>query len=419
MARETRTHGITPAWLTVRTTIHTDDDQTAHGPGALVREWRSGGQRHFEYALSTPSTPMFAVTSARYAVARGQYRNVTIELWHHAAHGAQAQRFIAIAARSFAVLEPHFGAYPQRQFRMIEIPSGWRFGAYALTGSIYLPEGRGMLADAREEDVDLMLRRIGHEVAHQWWGHTVDPLMTEGRLLVVESLAKFSEQLIVDAAQNEAVRTTMLSFDHDRYLQGRANNAGLEPTLLSSWDEAFLYYGKGALAFHALRDVLGDTLVLRVLREFLIADGGPSGAASARQLYQRLRAVAPDSAARAVVDEWFTERIVYDVAIDSAEAQKVGSQTHVVASVTAQRFATDSAGEHTTPATGRRIAVGIFGGQRERPVLRAIVHAVLRNGVAQIDTTLSGDVFAIEADPQLRLIDRDRSNNRKRFGATP
>lgn len=419
LAHHTREHGIVPTWFTVRTTIHTDADQTALGPGTLVREWRADGRRHFQYDLPTPSTPMFAVTSARYAVTRGRYRDVAIELWHHKAHGVQAQRFVDIATRSFATLEPHFGAYPHRVFRMIEVPASWAFGAYALTGSIYLTEGRGMLADAREEDVDLMLRRIGHEVAHQWWGHTVDPLMTEGRLLIVESLAKLSEQLIVDAVQDDAVMTKMLSFDHDRYLRGRANTTGVEPTLLATWDEDYLYYGKGALAFHALREVVGDARMLSVLRDVVATDGGPSGASSARQLYAKLREAAPDAAARAIIDEWFTQRVIYDLAIDSATSERVGGQTRVVAQLRVQRTVTDSAGEHTAPVTAQRVAVGIFGGTRETPVLRAIVRPMVRDGVAQVDTTVSGAVVAVEVDPQLRVIDRDRSNNRKRFGAIP
>jgi ABC-2 type transport system permease protein len=419
LAQYTRAHGIAPAWFTVRATIHTDADQTALGPGMLVREWRADGRRHFQYNLPTPSTPMFAVTSARYAVTRGRYRDVAIELWHHQAHGVQAERLIDIATRSFATLEPHFGAYPHRVFRMIEVPAGWGFGAYALTGSIYLTEGRGLLADAREEDVDLMLRRIGHEVAHQWWGHTVDPLMTEGRLLIVESLAKLSEQLIVDAVQDDAVMTKMLSFDHDRYLRGRANTSGIEPTLLASWDDDYLYYGKGALAFHALREVLGDARFLSVLRDVVATNGGSSGASSARQLYLKLREAAPDASARALVDEWFTQRVVYDLAIDSATSEPVGGQTRIVAQVRARRTTTDSAGEHTAPVTAQRVAVGIFGGTRAAPVLRAIVRPIFRDGVARVDTTVSGAVVAVEVDPQLRLIDGDRSNNRKRFGVIP
>ena len=416
LVHQTRAHGIVPAWFTVRTTIHTDADQTAHGPGRLVRAWRADGRQHFQYDLSANSTPMFAVTSARYAVARGRYRDVTVELWYHKAHGVQAQRFIDIATRSLATLEPHFGVYPYRVFRMIEVPASWGFGAYALTGSIYLTEGRGLLTDARDNDVDLMSRRIGHEVAHQWWGHTVDPLMTEGRLLVVESLAKFSEQLIVDAVQDDAVMTKMLSFDHDRYLRGRANTTGVEPTLLTTWDDDYLYYGKGALAFHALRDVLGDARILAVLCDIVATEGGPSGASSARQLYQKLREAAPDASARAVIDEWFTKRVVYDLAIDSVTAHQIGAQTRVVARLLAQRTTTDSAGEQTAPVEGQRVAVGIFGGTRAAPVLRAIVRPMLRDGVAQVDTTVSGAVVAVEVDPQLRLLDRDRSNNRKRFG---
>jgi aminopeptidase N len=134
-------------------------------------------------------------------VERGQYRDVNIELWYHAAHGIHAKRIVDITAKSLEVLEKNFSRYPRKTLRIIEVPASWGFGAYALTGSIYLTESRGMHTDARDGDVDLLLRRIGHEVAHQWWGHTVDPLWIDGRLAIVETLAKYSEQLLLDGEQ--------------------------------------------------------------------------------------------------------------------------------------------------------------------------------------------------------------------------
>jgi hypothetical protein len=121
----------------------------------------------------------------------------------------------------------------------------------------------------------------------------------------------------------------MMSFDHDRYLRGRANTIGLEPTLLTLQGEPHLYYGKGGLAFHAMREVLGDSAIIGVLRRMISEDGGPNGAASAARMHAMLLATARDDDARAVVNEWFTERVIYDLEADSSTVQSVGDQDRV------------------------------------------------------------------------------------------
>lgn len=417
LAAGAQARGLAPAWFTVRATVSTALDQTALGPGDLVRSWTANGRRYFSYRLAQPSTPMFVISSGRYAVERRTVQGVTVELWYHAAHGVQAARIVDIATHSMTVLQQQFGAYPHATLRLIEVPASWGFGAYAQTGSIYLTESRGMLTDAREGDVDLLLRRIGHEVAHQWWGHTVDPLWAEGRLTIVETLAKYSEQLLLGAQQGDAVLARMMSFDHDRYLSGRANTIGLEPTLLTTADEPHLYYGKGALAFHALREVLGDSAINSALRTLLARESGARGAATAAELYALLLAAAGDDDARTAVHEWFAERVIYDLSADSARVERRGERARVVARFRVQRVRADSTGEHDEPADDALVTVAIFGGTAEAPQLLFKRRQRVANGEVILDMTVTGTPAFVEIDPDVRLIDRDRTNNRARLSS--
>ncbi len=415
LATGAQARGPAPAWFTVRTTVGTSLDQTALGPGDLVRSWTADGRRYFSYQLTQPATPMFVITSGRYAIERRTVRGVSVELWYHAAHGVQAARIVEIAARSLTALQQQFGAYPHRTLRLIEVPASWGFGAYAQTGSIYLTESRGMLSDAREGDVDLLVRRIGHEVSHQWWGHTVDPLWAPGRLTIVETLAKYSEQLLLGEQQGDAVLARMMSFDHDRYLSGRANTIGLEPTLLTTADESHLYYGKGALAFHALREVLGDSAINEALRTLLAREGGPRGAATAVELYELLYAAARDDDALAAVHEWFAERVIYDLSADSARVDRRGATAEVVARFRVQRVRSDSAGEQIERADGVLVTVAIYGGTPDAPQLLLKRRQRVANGAIVLQATVTGTPSFVEIDPDVRLIDRDRTNNRIRL----
>ncbi len=420
-----RARGTEPSWLTVHTTVSTSEDQVAIAPGDLVREWRERGRRFFTYHLDTPGTPVLAVASGRYDVVRRVHDGLTVELYHHQPHGVQAERIVEIAASSVQRLQQHFGAYPHRTLRVVEIPASWGFGAFATTGALFLTESRGMLADAREGDVDLLLRRIGHEVAHQWWGHAVDPLPLEGSLVLVESLAKYGEQLLMEHDHGPDAVLDMLSYDADRYLAGRAESPTLEPTLATVRDEAWMYYGKGTLAFHALRASLGDSALLGALRTLLEREGGTHGAATVTQFVEALRAAAPDDEVRADVDEWFTDRILWDMAADStapASAVRTPRGVHIRAQFRVTRRRTDSTGEYAVSADGRRVDVAIVDGVLETPRTLARLRVPVTDGVARVDTVLRGvsprDAvsLAVLIDPALRHIEQNRSDNRVEIG---
>lgn len=413
-------HGQSPAWYSATVTIRTDDDQVAQGPGLLVAPRAAGnptsttppGRRTFTYQRQGLGTPAFVITSGRYAVLRDTVQTahgaVPVEVWHNPRHAAPAARLLAVSTKSLAQLVQDFGAYPHDALRVIEVSSQWRFGAYAMPGSIYLTETRGMLSDAREGAVDLLLRRIGHEVAHEWWGHAVNPLDVEGRLLLVETLARYAEQLLVQRAQGEATVHDMLGYEEDRYFRSRWLG---ERSLLTMIDDDGLFYGKGALAMHAMRHLLGDSLVLQVARQVVQTQSGPRGTATAAAFVDALMAVAPDSAARATVREWFAERVIYDFAVDTAALVPSGSGTRVTAQFSVTRTAlVDSAGqsvERTQPLDGMTVPVGLRG----RDGGWHMLHARAVRGVVALDTVVTWPVERVEIDAERVYLERDRSNN--------
>ncbi|BAH37291.1 peptidase M1 family protein [Gemmatimonas aurantiaca T-27] len=413
-------HGQTPAWFTADVRIETDADQVAQGPGALIDSARTTTHSTWHYRTTRPTSGAMAISSGRYDVQRATVQTVRgatpVEVWYNPRHAEPASRLLTIATSSLEVLEREFGPYPHDVLRIIEVQSGFRFGAYALPGSIYLTETRGMLTDARSTDVDLLLRRIGHEVAHQWWGHAVNPLDTEGRLLLVETMAKYAEQVLLEQAHGQDRLTDMLAFDHDRYLNARSTT---EATLLTMSDEPELYYRKGTLAMHALRHTLGDSVVRGILRNLLATQSGPRGTASAQQLHRLLRAAATTPTAQQAVDEWLTDRVIYDLAVDttvaasfSAASGSNASGTHLTARFTAQRVAVRGAGAAAREVIEPADALPIILGLRDRAGVLHQVNVMAQRGVVSLDTTVSWLVQSVEIDPLMYLIDRDRSNNR-------
>lgn len=427
---DVQAHGQSPAWFTADVRIVTDADQVAQGPGMLVDSTRSATTSTWHYRTTRPTSAALVITSGRYAVQRATVQTARgatpVEVWYNPRHAAPATRLLRIATLSLPELEREFGPYPHDVLRLVEVPAGHRFGAYAMPGNIYLTETRGLLTDAREGDVDLLLRRIGHEIAHQWWGHAVNPLDIEGRLLVVETMAKYAEQILLERVQGRERLVDMLAFDHDRYMRSRSAS---EATLITMIDEPELYYSKGTLAMHTLRHALGDSVVREVLRHVIATESGPRGTSSAQQLYRHLRDAAGDAAVNAtinatdpdaqrLVNEWLTQRVVYDLVADTAtfttddmhtrRDSGSGNGTHIVAHFSAQRELTDERGVHVTPAHGESFLVGL----RDATGAQHLLSVRAQQGVVAIDTLVPWPVKSVEIDPLLYVLDRDRSNNR-------
>ncbi len=280
--------GSAPAWTRVRTTIHTAPDQMAFAPGQLQRHWQADGQHHLQYTQAALSPHAFVIASGRYVVHRARTAFGPLDLWYHPAHGVNVAALETAAQQSVRILTRHFGPLPYGALTIVEATANQPFGAYAQPGMLFLTESRGMLTDTQRGAVDLLTRRVAHEVSHQWWGHTVDPLMAEGRLTIVEGLAKYAEQLVVDEIHGAGAVQAMLAFERDRYLAGRADQIGPEPTLLTVRNEPYIYYGKAALTFARLRERLGDRRLIDSLNVLIARERGPFGAANAPALNRLL-----------------------------------------------------------------------------------------------------------------------------------
>ncbi|AHG92478.1 Peptidase M1 membrane alanine aminopeptidase (plasmid) [Gemmatirosa kalamazoonensis] len=403
------------AWLTLDATVATDDDQTALAPGRLVRTWRADGRRWFHYVADRPMTPRFGIVSARYAVRRTRHAGVDVEVWYHPAHAVNVDRMLASATRTLDLLGARYGAYALPQLRVAEIPLWSSFGALSLPGMIFFPEDRGFLSDARDADVDLVTRRVAHEVSHQWWAHTLDPAPMAGASTLTETLAKHSEQLVVGAAYGDGALAPMLAFDEDRYLAGSAAARRGEPTLLEAADEAWLYYGKGAVVMRGLRDLLGPAAVDRALAALLHAHAGPTGMATTLDLRAALWAECLTAADSALVGEWLGDRTVYDLRVDTASAVPLGGgRWRLAAHVTVGKWARGVSGETPRSADGESIGVAVYD---DRPEVGRVLWTGAgraRGGRFDLTLDLPGRPAWVVADPSVTRIDRDRTNDRRR-----
>ncbi|HEX3579943.1 MAG TPA: M1 family aminopeptidase [Thermoanaerobaculia bacterium] len=398
-------------WTNVDVTLSTAPDQIALAPGLLIDDHVANGRRYFHYRSATPIHNNLIFASARYAIARATAGKTQIEVYYDPAHRYNIGRILAAAADSIRVFETSFGLYPQSQLRIAEAPAYAKFGGLAMPGLVFLSESRAFLIDARDpSNIDLVTRRTAHEVAHQWWGHSVTPAVVPGASTIIESLPRYSELLILDKRYGGGQVRRSLQFELDRYLAGRAGDEKTEVPLTRVTDQAYLYYGKGAIVMNALKHLLGEETLNRALRGFVAAQSGPNRQPRIDDLLRSIEGVTrPED--RALVNEWTRDVILYDLTMTAASTHRLpDGRYEVTMQVNVHKSRAD---ERELPVT-ESIELGVFAADPDdaKDTLHLAAHPV-HSGANTITVIVNRQPSYAAIDPYITRIDRNRFDNVK------
>jgi hypothetical protein len=404
-------------WTNVDVTLSTSPDQIALAPGRLIKDWIANNRRYFRYRSDAPVHNNLIFASARYAVARAAAGKTQIEVYYHPAHRYNVDRILAAAADSIRVFEKSFGPYPQSQLRIAEAPAYAKFGGLAMPGLVFVSESRAFLIDARNpSNIDLVTRRTAHEVAHQWWGHSVTPAVVPGASTIIESLPRYSELLILDKRYGPGQVRRSLQFELDRYLAGRAADEKTEVPLTRVTDQAYLYYGKGAIVMNALKHLLGEETLNRALRTFIAAQSGPGRQPKIDDLLHEIEALTPPGN-RALVREWTRDMVVYDLTMTAATTRRLtDGRFEVTMQVTAHKSRSD---ERELPLN-ESIEIGIFFADPDDATSNDILHLAahpMHSGANTITVIVDKKPSFAAIDPYITRIDRNRFDNVKALTA--
>ncbi len=180
-----------------------------------------------------------------------------------------------------AALERWFGPYPLDGFGIAVAPGPLGFAALETQGMVVF--------DLRALD-DPAAVVLAHEVAHQWAGNHVIPERWED-VWLSEGLATYAEWLWFEASLDQPAGLLAGIYCEDTGPDGLLPPAGPELDALFGPST----YGRGALAFHALREAIGDDGFAEVLMTWFDRFGG--GPASTDDLLGLVAELEGDSAA--------------------------------------------------------------------------------------------------------------------------
>lgn len=336
----------------VRVVLSTADDQTAVGAGQLLRAWREGGRRYFEYRVGTPVGLAFA--SGRYAVARDSVNGIPIEIFHDPKHAPAVPTIMNTVKRGLDDYARAFGPYAFASFRIFEYPR-YRTAVDARAGVIAFSEGAGFMSRFGDRAIDFV---TAHELGHMWWGGQVRGQVLQGMFVINETLSSYAAIMLSEHVEGRAVAYAQAAELGTQYLDLRSRQRIEELPIIRS--ETAIAGTKGVHAMVALRDVLGAERVNLALRRFIERYGNrPPPDPTTRELIAELRAVA-DDAHQALITDWFERITLYDVAVTGAQSRAAGDAYEVAIDIAARQLDVDGEGVESEVPLSAPFDVAVF-----------------------------------------------------------
>jgi aminopeptidase N len=319
------------------------------------------------------------------------------------------------ARKSLAYFTANFGPYQHRQLRFVEFPGYVRDGT-AFPGLIALSETTGFNArlDGAER-IDYPFYVTAHEVAHQWWSQQLVGANVQGVGMLHETLAQYSALMVMEAEFGRSGMRNVLAYEHDWYLRGRSGERGVEPPLAFAERQDYVYYHKGALAMHALRDTVGEAQLNHALSRYLAraALGEPPYPTTA-ELLAELRPLLPDGSEH-LVEDLFEQVTMFDARVASATSTERADGTFLVrVELEARKRRTDDGGTDREIRMDDWIDIAIYGDEEDGEADDTelfLERRRLRGSPVVVEIVVEQRPTRVAIDPDYKLIERNRDDN--------
>jgi len=414
-------------WISFDTTVSTSADQIAVAPGYLQKEWTANGRHYFHYSMhqdantknsaDQPMLPLFAYLSARYAVKHEQWKGVDISVYYNPAHAWNVDRMIQGAKDALDYYDANYTPYQFHQLRILEFPNYSSF-AQSFANTIPFSESIGFIADLRDTSkIDYVYYVTAHEVAHQWWAHQVIGANMQGSTMLSESLAQYSALMVMKQKYGATQMRKFLKYELDAYLAGRGTEKVAEEPLAKVENQQYIHYRKGSLVFYALQDYVGEAVLNKMLKQFLIDKGFQLPPYTTSKEFMDALGRAVDPKWKPLLDDLFWNITLFDNRITDATANKLpDGQYQVTMKVHAGKVYVDGTGKETDAPPDTPIEIGVFAapahaGLDGKPLY--LQKRMLPNGDSTITVTVDGKPYNAGIDPYNELIDRVSTDNRR------
>ena len=405
-------------WVMVETKICTDPEQIAIAPGSLRKEYEENGRRCFDYKLDQKAWNFYSFMSAKYEVARREFKGINLEVYHHPNHDFNVERMLGAMEKSLDYYITNFGPYYHKQCRIIEFPRFSSF-AQAFPGTMPYSESVGFIQDFKEAegDLDIMFYVAAHEIGHQWWAHQECGAAMQGAEMTTETFAQYSAIMVMEKEYGRDAMRKFMKYEMDKYLRGRGRETEKELPLKTCEGQGYAHYNKGSVVMYYLKEMIGEDSVNLALRRFLDKfkyqnSPFPVSLDAIDEFY----AVTPDSLDYIVTD-LFEDITIFQNRCENVEVEELENGKYkVTINVTAKKYKSDELGSETEVPVNDYIEIGAFAKAEEgQDYGKTLYRKMVKINSTENTFTFTVDEKPQEAgiDPFLLLIDKEPKDNLK------
>ena len=410
--------GARADWINVETIIGTSAGQIAVAPGSLIREWRDGDRRYFQYKLDHPSLAFYSFISADYEVAREQWNGIRLEVYYLKEHPWNVPRMMNSMKKSLDYFTHNFGPYYHKEARIIEFPRVATF-AQAFPGTMPYSEAIGFIANLNHaDDIDMVFYVVAHEMAHQWWAHQVIGANMQGATLLSETMAQYSALMVMEHEYGRDLMRKFLRYEMDRYLSSRGKERQKErPLLTVEAEQGYVHYRKGSLVLYYLKEMIGEEAVNRALNK-LVQQYAYAQAPypTSYALVDALREQTPAELQYLIKDLFEDITIFSNRTLEATAQKRTDGKYDVIMDIETRKFKADAKGNETEVPVNDWIEIGAFAKPEKdkkygKTLYRERVH--LSGSKSTHTFTVAELPYQAGVDPFVLLIDRIPDDNVK------
>jgi ABC-type transport system involved in multi-copper enzyme maturation permease subunit len=400
-------------YIDFEATISTSKDQIAVAPGYLQKQWVENGRAYFHYKMDITILNFVSILSARYAVFKDKWNDVSIEIYHHPTHTYNLAKMVESVKDALSYYSENFGPYQHKQVRILEFP---RYSSFAQSFDNTIPysEGIGFIAKLTDpEDVDYVYFVTAHEMAHQWYGHQVVPANVRGAQFLSESMSEYSALKVMQKKYGYGLSGKFLRYELNQYLRGRSNEKKFESTLMEVEQQGYVYYPKGSISVFAIQDYIGEYVFNAFLKRYIdsVRFAGPPYTIMP-EFYHQLMQVTPEEYKEFVDDNLKRITLFRNKAVSAKGKKLANGQYEVRMKIELEKVYTDSLGKETPASINIPIEVGLLAAKK--PVKAEDLLLVEKRKVKSGDEVvlvLAQKPAFVGIDPMHKLIDENLEDN--------
>ncbi|WP_438423513.1 ABC transporter permease/M1 family aminopeptidase [Aquimarina macrocephali] len=402
--------------IAFETIVSTSNDQSVLCSGDLIKHWKSNNRNYYHFKSKGKINSMVAYHSARYKIEKTNHKGILIELYYLPEHYRNVTEIIKVAKATIDYATDNFGKYPYEHLRIGEMSIFGGNGAngQAMPGVISINEKVFKRDISNQESFNVVARVIIHEIAHQWWGGLLTPKRIDGFMILSESLAKYSEAVIMEKLYGKSMVRQLSEHTVRRYFSGRSHATEIEPSLYLSQLQQYLGYSKGAIVMSAIKDIIGESNLNTALQN-MIHKHSDKPTATTLDFLEELYLVTPIKYHN-LIDDWMKRVITYDLGIKSTSYKKLNNGSYeITVGIKAQRFQTNTSGKEIITTINEPIKIGIFNRHPEtidndKNILYLKPHQI--NKKEMVFKIITREIPAyIGIDPYYTRLDRNMADN--------